>query len=147
MNVAGMLHANTKRARDSSRHTGDSSRHTGDSSKLTAYPLRRCVTPDFDTLKNRVLAEQEKNAALQTANEELRRRCAHLTVMKESAEKRIDMLESTIEAHQTHITGLEETVKDVKAQATHYRKANAHEQTRRSLLSKQLYDVQKQLTP
>ena len=140
MNVAGMLHANTKRARDTSRHSHDSS-------KGTVYPLRRCVTPDFDTLKNRVLAEQEKNAALQEANEKLRRRCAHLTAMKESAEKRIDMLESTIEAHQTHITGLEETVKDVKAQATHYRKANVHEQTRRSLLSKQLYDVQKQLTP
>lgn len=132
-----MLHANSKRARDCSR----------DSSKHTVYPLRRCVTPDVDTLKNRVIAEQEKNKVYQLENEELRRRCAHLTVMRDSAEKRVEMLENTIETHRTHILGLEETVKDVKAQVTHYRNANAHEQKRRSLLSKQLYDVQKQLTP
>jgi chromosome segregation ATPase len=140
MNVAGMLHANTKRARESSRLGQDSS-------KLNVYPMRRCVTPDVETLKNRVLAEQEKNALLQEANEELRRRCAHLTVMLDSAEKRVEMLEGTVEVQKAHILGLEETVKDVKAQATHYRNANAHEQTRRSLLSKQLYEVQKQLTP
>ena len=75
MNVAGMLHANTKRARESSRLGQDSS-------KLNVYPMRRCVTPDVETLKNRVLAEQEKNALLQEANEELRRRCAHLFIPK-----------------------------------------------------------------
>jgi chromosome segregation ATPase len=137
MNVAGMLHSNSKRARETSR--------VHEPSK--GYPLRRCVTPDVDTLKNRVLAEQEKNAKLQEALQELYRRCAHLTVMKDSAETRIEMLETTVEVQQTHIVGLEETVKDVKAQVEHYRKANMHEQTRRSLLSQQLELVQKQLKP
>ena len=134
-----MLHANSKRRRDTSRPVGVS--------KTSVYPLRRCVTPDLETLKDRVLAEQEKNVALQESNQELRRRCAHLMTMQEYAETRIDTLEKTITAHQTHIGGLEETVKDVKAQVEHYRKANLHEKTRRSMLSKQLEVVQKQLTP